>query len=66
MILIFESIGSCWVAYFDHKKVADIFDLPEHIKPVALLPIGYPAEDCVPLKGYHDAFRPMEEIVTIL
>ncbi len=56
-------LGSCWVGYFDPKKVAEVFALPENIKVVSLLPLGYPAESAVPLEGMHDVYRPMEEIV---
>jgi nitroreductase len=37
-------LGSVWVGAFDEDKVKFILDLPEHIRPVAILPIGYPAE----------------------
>lgn len=59
-------IGSCWVGYFDPAAVVREFDLPEHIKPVSMLPLGYAAENCVPLEKMHNHFRPMEEIVTVL
>ena len=41
-------IGSVWVRGFDARQVAKAFDLPEHIKPICLLPIGYPTKlkDC--------------------
>ena len=55
-------IGSCWVGMFSDKEVAEAFSLPENIKPVALMPLGYPAPDAAPsLK--HDTFRPKEETV---
>lgn len=59
-------IGSCWVGMFDPVKVSEVFNLPENIKPVALLPIGYAAPDCKPLEKMHNVFRPMEEMVTEL
>jgi nitroreductase len=43
-----QGLGSCWVMYFDPKKVRDLFALPESIVPVAVLPIGYAAEDAAP------------------
>jgi nitroreductase len=41
-------LGSCWVRIFDEKKVRRLFDLPEHICIVALLPIGIPNEEPEP------------------
>jgi nitroreductase len=37
-------IGTCWVAGFDEDAVRNTFGIPENIRVVALLPIGYPAE----------------------
>ena len=59
-------IGSCWVGVFDDKEVSATFELPENIKPVALLPIGYPAENAVPNEKLHNSFRPQEETVAFL
>lgn len=42
-------IGSVWVRGFNARQVAKVFNLPENIKPVCMLPIGYPAEDSTPL-----------------
>ena len=45
-------LGTCWVMYFDPAKTAELFDLPNNIVPVAMLPIGYPAEDAAPFEGH--------------
>jgi nitroreductase len=37
-------IGSCWVGAFDEGRVARVLGLPEYLVPVAIIPIGYPAE----------------------
>jgi len=37
-------LGTCWVGAFNDKRVAEVLDLPENILPVAIIPIGYPAE----------------------
>jgi len=36
-------LGTCWVGAFDEEVVADILSLPPHIRPLALVPIGYPS-----------------------
>ena len=45
-------LGTCWVMYFDPAKTAKFFALPENIVPVAMLPIGYPADDAEPAAGH--------------
>jgi len=37
-------LGTCWICAFNAPVVRDIFQLPEAIEPIALLPLGYPAE----------------------
>lgn len=34
--------GTCWVGVFDEDMIKEIFDIPENIRIVALIPIGYP------------------------
>jgi nitroreductase len=56
-------IGSVWVRGFDSRKVAKAFELPRHIKPVCLLPIGYPSAESKPYAPWHDTYRSIEEMV---
>ena len=35
-------LGSCWTSVFDEKRVKEILDIPEKIRVIALLPLGYP------------------------
>ncbi len=35
-------LGTCWVCNFDSRKCSELFQIPEHIEPVVVLPIGYP------------------------
>ena len=56
-------IGSVWVRGFDSRQVANVFDLPKHIKPICLLPIGYPSEKAEPYAQWHYSYRPLTEIV---
>ena len=58
-------VGTTWVMHFNPFAVREAFSLPEEIVPVALMPMGYPAEDAEPLP-LHGQFRPMEEIVSYL
>jgi nitroreductase len=52
-------LGTCWVCNFDTERCAEYLKLPLHISPVALIPIGYPAEKTVPRKKR----KPIDEIV---
>jgi len=35
-------LGACWVGAFEEEKVKSILNIPERLRPVALLTIGFP------------------------
>ena len=37
-------LGTCWIAAFDVTAVRELFRLPGGVEPVALTPLGYPAD----------------------
>lgn len=37
-------LATCWVCNFDAEKLREAFAIPEGIEPIALIPLGYPAE----------------------
>ncbi len=55
-------VGSCWVMHFNPEEMRKTFSIPENIEPVALLVMGYPADDAKPL-DMHCKYRPMEDVV---
>jgi nitroreductase len=55
-------VGSCWVMHFDPFALREAFAIPEAFEPLAILLLGYPAEDASP-KHYHEEYRPMDEVV---
>lgn len=55
-------VGCCWVMHFDPIAIQQTFHIPENIKPVALLVMGYPAPDVKPL-DLHSKFRSMKDVV---
>ena len=57
-----EGVGTCWVMHFDPNAMRKSFNIPASYEPVALLVMGYPADDAKPL-DLHDQFRPMNEVV---
>ncbi len=34
-------LGSCWVGAFDEKQASKVLNLPEHLRPIAIVPVGY-------------------------
>lgn len=56
-------LGSCWVCWFDSEKISRVLNLPTHLEPIALLPIGYPKKECDPNR--HDKQRKsLDEIIS--
>ena len=41
-------LGTVWVGAFDEKDVGKILNLPDDIRPVAVVPVGYPDENPPP------------------
>ncbi len=39
-----QGLGSCWVGAFDEDEVRQLLQLPPHLRPVAIVPIGFAAE----------------------
>jgi nitroreductase len=37
-------LGTCWIGAFDPVKVRRILSLPEGVEPLAMTPLGHPAE----------------------
>lgn len=56
-------VGTTWVMYFIPEAVKEEFSLPEYTEPVALLIMGYPAEDFAP-SPQHFETKAIEEMVS--
>lgn len=57
-----EGVGCCWVMHFDPAAMRKSFNIPENIEPLALLVMGYPAEDAKPIEMHYKT-RPLDEVV---
>jgi len=44
LYLTSKGLGSVWVGSFDEGAVAAALGLPANVRPVAIVPLGYPAE----------------------
>jgi len=53
-----QGLGTCWVGAFDEGDAKEILKIPEGIRPVAIIPVGYPAESPSPRRT-----RPLNQIV---
>lgn len=51
-------LGTCWIGWFNEKKIKEILGIPRKVKVLALLSVGYPAEKEVPPRKR----KPREEI----
>lgn len=40
-----NGLGTCWIGAFNPTMVSEVMGLPEGIEPLAMLPIGCPAEE---------------------
>lgn len=38
-------LGTCWIGSFNEEDVARILDMPPGHRPVAIIPVGHPAEE---------------------
>jgi len=59
-------IGSCWVRAFNSEEIKNVLELPENIKPIFMIPIGYKTDDCEPNKDFHFSRKSIDEEVVYL
>ncbi|NOX45258.1 MAG: nitroreductase family protein [Caldiserica bacterium] len=53
-----KGLGNCWVGAFSEEEVRAVLSLPDGLRPVAIVPIGRPAQEPRPRPR-----RPLEEVV---
>ena len=67
--ILFEAydlgLGSVYVRAFQTEELKKLFNIPENIKPVALLPLGYPKENAKPAPS-HFKKKNIDEMVEYL
>ena len=51
-------LGTCWVGAFKEEEARETLKVPHGIRPVAIIPVGYPAESPPPRSR-----RPISQIV---
>lgn len=55
-------LGTTWIGSFDPAKVREVYEIPENLEIVAILPVGYPAEGAKPSEA-HERRNSMDEMV---
>lgn len=58
-------VGSTWVRGFDERVVRQVFGIPAAWKIVAMMPMGYPAENAKP-SNWHFRRKSVEELCQVL
>ena len=43
-----EGLGTCWIGAFVEADVRRVLSIPEGVRPIALMPLGFPARDPKP------------------
>jgi nitroreductase len=56
-----EGLGTCWIGSFDEADVKKLLAIPENLRVVALLPIGYPREKFDLLKTFN-SLKPRKKL----
>ena len=56
-------VGCTWVMHFNPMTMRKEFNIPDNLEPVALLVMGYPAEDAAPLE-MHFKSKEKQEFVS--
>ena len=51
-------LGTCWIGAFDPDKVRHVLSIPGHVEPIAMTPLGVPAE---PVRA--KSRKPLAEVV---
>lgn len=55
-------LGTCWICNFDVIACREVLQLPNHIEPVALIPLAYPA-DKSDLNRFEGARKKLSDLV---
>ncbi|MFX0080607.1 MAG: nitroreductase family protein [Candidatus Hodarchaeota archaeon] len=54
-----EGLATCWIGWFNERKVKEVLNIPDKYKVMGLTPLGYPVKS----KGEITDRKPLEKIV---
>ena len=65
MMLCAQDLGlsTCWICWFDPVVMRKEFNIPDHLVPVNVLPIGYADEEPQSPERHADKRKPLKDIV---
>lgn len=54
-----RGIGSCWVGAFNEERVKEILILPQNVRPMGIIPLGYPNKipEKIPRRGVKECIH---------
>lgn len=55
-------LATCWVCNFNKPKLSEVLNLPDHVEPVVILPLGYP-DDTADSERHSEKRKPLKDIV---
>ncbi|HAK97659.1 MAG TPA: nitroreductase [Planctomycetes bacterium] len=58
-----EGLGTCWIGAFYESQVKQVLGIPEAVRVVQMLVLGYPASPLVPAASSSKKRKKLEEIV---
>jgi nitroreductase len=58
LAIVDKGLACCWVGAFNENAVSRILGLPSHVRPIALLPIGYSGEE-----GYQTSRIDIDDLI---
>jgi len=56
-------LATCWICNFDPVLTRELLQLPDHLEPAVILPLGYPLDKADPDR-HGEKRKPLSEIVT--
>jgi nitroreductase len=60
-----EGLGTCWIGIFKEKEIREMLKIPDNLKVVALLALGYPREKRDILSKIAHLIRPKKKLEKI-
>ena len=60
-----EGLGTCWIGAFSEPQVKKLLKIPDHVKVVAMTPLGYPAKPELIYPVEEQKRKPQTEIFSI-
>ncbi|MGI0151272.1 MAG: nitroreductase family protein [Thermoplasmata archaeon] len=58
-----EGLGTAWIVDFREEKVRSVLGVPEGIHPIAVIPLGFPAENGTAAPGSPEGRKSPDEII---